>query len=404
LSLSSIAQLIAAIPENYSGVEQCLVIDQWLTDNPETQLECRELLKSWLVKLRELQASDIDFGAPGCAGQVWIRQYGKKKPMVSMGHFSNEEASAIILSWLSPTHKQRLFNRKSIDYSLSFPISPEENDARYRGTTYFDMGHLATNFRVINDTLYTMDGLGIPTPIAQKMNLKHEKAGLILITGITGSGKSTTLDAIIDMNNRENAGHIVVIGNPIEYIHKSKSCLVRHREIGTDVLSFEGGAVDALREDPDIIVVGEMRDAQTIATVLEITDSGHKSLTTLHTCSAIDSIHRIIAEFPPEEQDRIRNRLADVLSVSMSQKLVPTIDGRLVMAKEILATDASVQAAIRNKNIGEIYQMMSEGRKYGMCTLEQDLRELHRKGLITQQTAVNYANNKKRMVQLFAMP
>lgn len=170
------------------------------------------------------------------------------------------------------------------------------------------------------------------------------------------------------------------------------------------MLSFESGAVEALRQDPDIIVVGEMRDAQTIATVLEITDSGHKCFTTLHTSSAIDSIHRIIAEFPPEEQERIRNRLADVLSVSMSQKLVPTIDGKLVMAKEILATDASVQAAIRNKNIGEIYQMMVEGRKYGMCTLEQDLRDLHRKGLITQQTAVNYANNKKRMVQLFSMP
>jgi twitching motility protein PilT len=236
------------------------------------------------------------------------------------------------------------------------------------------------------------------------MNLKHEKTGLILITGITGSGKSTTLDAIIDMNNRENAAHIVIIGNPIEYVHESKSCLVRHREVGSDVLTFESGAVEALRQDPDIIVVGEMRDAQTIATVLEITDSGHKAITTLHTSSAIDSIHRIIAEFPPEEQERIRNRLADVLSVTMSQKLIPTIDGKLVMAKEILSTDASVQAAIRNKNIGEIYQMMVEGRRYGMCTLEQDLRDLHRKGIITQQTAVNYANNKKRMVQLFSMP
>ncbi|MDD2228485.1 MAG: ATPase, T2SS/T4P/T4SS family [Candidatus Cloacimonetes bacterium] len=404
MSLSSVAQLIAAIPENYLGIEQCTVIDQWLTDNPEVQLECREILKGWLVKLREMKASDIDFGAPGCAGQIWIRQYGLKKPVSSLGHFSNQEAAAIILSWLSPPQKQRLFSRKSVDYSISFQSSTEEVDSRFRGSTYFDMGFLATNFRVVNDKLYTMDGLGIPTAIAQKMNMKHEKAGLILVTGITGSGKSTTLDAIIDMNNRENHGQIVIIGNPIEYVHKSKSCLVRHREVGTDVLSFESGAIDSLREDPDIIVVGEMRDAATIATVLEITDSGHKSLTTLHTSSAIDSIHRIIAEFPAEEQDRVRNRLADVLSVTMSQKLVPTVDGKLVMAKEILATDQSIQAAIRNKNIGELYQMMSEGRRYGMCTLEQDLRELQKKGIITQQTAIDYANNKKRMVQLISMP
>ncbi|GAB1468702.1 ATPase, T2SS/T4P/T4SS family [Candidatus Cloacimonadota bacterium] len=404
MSLSFVASLISAIPENYLGVELCTVIDQWLADNPEAQLECREVLKSWLVKLREMKASDLDFGAPGCGGQVWIRQFGLKRPISSLGHFSNQEAAAIILSWLSPTQKQRLFNRKSSDYSISFSKHSEEIDSRFRGSTYFDMGFLATNFRVINDALFTMEDLGIPLPIAQKMNMKHEKTGLILITGITGSGKSTTLDAIIDLNNRDNNGQIVIIGNPIEYVHKSKSCLVRHREVGSDVLSFESGAIDSLREDPDIIVVGEMRDAPTIATVLEITDSGHKSLTTLHTCSAVDSIHRIIAEFPPDEQDRVRNRLADVLSVTMSQKLVPTIDGKLIMAKEILANEPSVQAAIRNKNIGEIYQMMVEGRRLGMCTLEQDLRELQKKGIITQQTAVNYANNKKRMVQLIAMP
>jgi twitching motility protein PilT len=227
--------------------------------------------------------------------------------------------------------------------------------------------------------------------------------GLILVTGITGSGKSTTLDAIIDMNNRDNHGHIVIIANPIEYVHPSKLCLVRHREVGVDVLSFSHGAIEALRQDPDIIMVGEMRDPNTISTVLEITDSGHKAFTTLHTSSAIDSIHRIVAEFPPEEQDRVRNRLADVLCVIVSQKLIPSVDNRLVMTREILSVDASVQAAIRNKNIGEIYQMMVEGKRYGMCTLEQDLHELVRRGVITNKCAMNYANNKKRMSQLLAM-
>jgi len=248
-----------------------------------------------------------------------------------------------------------------------------------------------------------MEILGIPEVVANRMNLRYEKTGLVLITGITGSGKSTTLNAIIDMNNRQNAAHIVSIDSPIEYVHHSKQCLVRHREVGVDVLSFEHGAIEALRQDPDVIVVGEMRDPQTIATVLEITDSGHKAFTTLHTSSAIDSIHRIVAEFPSDSQERVRNRLADVLTVCMSQKLVPTIDGKLALAKEILSVDSSVQAAIRNKNIGEIYQMMVEGKKMGMCTLEQDLKHLYQKGVISQQTALNFANNKKRMQQLMSV-
>ena len=401
MSLSFLTALKFNIPENYHGVEQCEIIDQWLRDHPENESECHELLKSWLRRTRELNASDIDFGAPGCENKVWMRVYGIKKPLLDLGTFDYVESAALTMSWLSPSQRQKLYKQRSVDFSLAFHDG--EANARFRGSAYFDRGYLATNFRRINDKLYTMEGLGIPAPIAERMNLKHLKAGLVLITGITGSGKSTTLDAIIDLNNRENAAHIVIIGHPIEYVHPSKMALVRHREVGVDVMSFEHGAIEALRQDPDIIVVGEMRDPQTIATVLEITDSGHKAFTTLHTSSAIDSIHRIIAEFPPEEQERIRNRLADVLSVSMSQKLVPTIDGRLVMAKEILSVDSSVQAAIRNKNIGEVYQMMVEGKRMGMCTLEQDLRELQKKGIITQQTAMNYANNKKRMSQLLTM-
>jgi twitching motility protein PilT len=413
MSLSFIKELQVAIPENLSGIDQCEVINRWLTDHPDHESECRIALKECLLKTREFKASDIDFGAPGCAGKIWMRIFGVKKPVTSLGVFTYIETAAMVLSWMNTTHRKQLFISKSVDFSLTFLLDNNgdtsetgamgEKEVRFRGSTYFDRGYLGTNFRMINDELFTLEGLGIPVPVAERMNLKYEKAGLVLVTGITGSGKSTTLDAIINMNNLENYGHIVIIGHPIEYVHHSKNCLVRHREVGTDVLSFEAGALEALRQDPDIIVVGEMRDPRTIATVLEITDSGHKSLTTLHTSSAIDSLHRIIAEFPPSEQERIRNRLADVLSVTMSQKLVPTVDGKLVMAKEILSVDASVQAAIRNKNIGEIYQMMVEGKRFGMCTLEQDLRELQRKGIITQQTAMNYSNNKKRMQQLFSM-
>jgi twitching motility protein PilT len=399
--LSFSDNLHAAFSEGILGSDLALKLDKWLNERPDYRDEARNLLHGWLLAMRQHNASDLDFGAMGSRCRVWHRVYGFKKPVGAYGEVTMLEACAIIISGLSENQRQRLANELSIDFSVN--IQAEDYCARFRGTAYFDQGYVCANFRRINEKLFTMDGLGIPQPIREKMNLRYEKTGMILVTGITGSGKSTTLDAITDMNNKENHGHIVIIGNPIEYVHESRLCLVRHREVGADVCSFQHGAIEALRQDPDIIIVGEMRDPQTIATVLEITDSGHKTFTTLHTSSAIDSIHRIIAEFPPEEQERIRNRLADVLSVTMSQKLVPTIDNRQVMAKEILAVDNSVQAAIRNKNIGEIYQMMIEGRRYGMCTLEQDLLDLHKKGLITSKTAMNFANNKKRMTQLLSV-
>ncbi|HOH60294.1 MAG TPA: PilT/PilU family type 4a pilus ATPase [Candidatus Cloacimonadota bacterium] len=399
--LSFTEALSREIPLNYQGVEVCEIISQWLTHHAEREFECRDILKYILRRARELEASDVDLGAPGCGGKIWMRVFGQKSPVEDLGEFSILDTNSLIISWLSPMQRQRLFMQKSLDFPLSFEIDGKE--VRFRGTTFFDRNSLGANFRRINDSLLEMENLGIPEVVANRMNLRYEKTGLVLITGITGSGKSTTLNAIIDMNNRQNAAHIVSIDSPIEYVHHSKQCLVRHREVGVDVLSFEHGAIEALRQDPDVIVVGEMRDPQTIATVLEITDSGHKAFTTLHTSSAIDSIHRIVAEFPSDSQERVRNRLADVLTVCMSQKLVPTIDGKLALAKEILSVDSSVQAAIRNKNIGEIYQMMVEGKKMGMCTLEQDLKHLYQKGVISQQTALNFANNKKRMQQLMSV-
>jgi len=245
-----------------------------------------------------------------------------------------------------------------------------------------------------------MDNLGIPASITKRLDLQHEKSGLFLITGITGSGKSSTLDAVIDMNNHNNNSHIIIIGNPIEFIHTSNRSIVSHREVGSDVKDFQRGTIESLRQDPDIIVVGEMRDSKTISTVLEVTDSGHKVFSTLHTSSTIDSIHRIIAEFSPDEQERIRYRLADVLKVVISQKLVPNKQNKLTLAKEILSVDYSVQAAIRNGNITELFQMLTEGKSKGMFTMQQDLYRLFKAGIITVETAMNYCNNKKVMNNL----
>lgn len=401
MPLSFKDQLHSQIDGSLTGVELCLSVDSLLEQHHDWRQEARALLRNWLSDMKGKEASDIDFGAPGAMDRIWMRVYGNKKPLPEYGEYSRLETTAIIGSWLSPLQKQKLFNNMVLDFSATVPVSDRE--IRFRGTCYLDRGYMCVNFRRVNDFVYSMEQLRMPGPIRERMNLRYEKTGLILVTGITGSGKSTTLDAVIDMNNRENHAHIVIISDPIEYVHESKLCLVRHREVGADVISFAHGSIEALRQDPDIIIVGEMRDPNTISTVLEITDSGHKAFTTLHTSSAIDSIHRIIGEFPPEEQERIRNRLADVLSIIISQKLVPSVDNRIVMTREILAVDPSVQAAIRNKNIGEIYQMMVEGKRYGMCTLEQDLHELLKRGVISQKTAMGFANNKKRMHQLISM-
>jgi twitching motility protein PilT len=403
MPLSFISELTASIPRHSeSGLELCEHIDHWFQEHPQHREEAYELLRSFLLKMRTENASDLDLGAPGCNGFAWMRVYQVKKPIPEYGKFSYAETTAIILSWLSKYQKKILYVSRSVDFSIN--IEEDGMRHRFRTTVYFDQLFPAINFRRINETIFPLEALSIPKPILDRMDLRYEKVGLVLVTGITGSGKSTTLDSIIDMNNRNNQSHIVIIAHPIEYVHESRLSIVRHREVGIDVNSFQEGAIQALRQDPDIIMVGEMRDPKTISTVLEITDSGHKTFTTLHTSSAIDSIHRIVAEFPSEEQDRIRNRLADVLTVIMSQKLVPTVDNKIVLAKEILSVDSSVQAAIRNKNIGEIYQMMIEGRKMGMITLEQDLQRLYKSGIITNRTALNYANNKSRIMQLLSSP
>jgi twitching motility protein PilT len=271
---------------------------------------------------------------------------------------------------------------------------------RWRASAYFDLGYLALNMRTISHSVFPYQKLNIPDPITKSLSLAHEKQGLILLTGITGSGKSTTMDSIIDANNQTVDGHIIIVGDPIEYIHQSKRCIVRHREIGRDVNSFKEGAVQALRHDPDIIVIGEMRDPETIMTCLEVVDTGHKVFSTLHTGSAVETIDRIVAECPGNEQDRVRNRLADVLRVIISQKLIPGVEGRLVLAKEILLVSTSVRAAIRNRNTHEIYQMISESGKWGMMTLEQDLLRLWKMRAITEGDAFDYANNKRRMQEL----
>ncbi|MBN1326595.1 MAG: Flp pilus assembly complex ATPase component TadA [Candidatus Cloacimonetes bacterium] len=400
MGLSFTPEMQVTLPDYLTGTNRFQNINKMITFNASWRKVAFEHLKKLLKHMRDIGASDMDIGGPGSRKQIWFRLYGKKSPYEELPQYSDDEVAAILLSVLSDDQKVILFKNKNVDFSLGVVLQEGEPPNRFRGDVYYESNVLVANFRRINLELFKIDTLGFSEPIIRRFDLNYEKAGLILVTGITGSGKSCTLDSIVDLNNHNNHAHLIIIGNPIEYVHKSDKCIIRHREVGEDVLSFQEGTIQALRQDPDIIVVGEMRDAGTIATVLEATDSGHKCFSTLHTSSAIDSIHRIIAEFPPIEQERVRNRLADTLKVIVSQKLVPDRNNHLTLAKEILSVNSSVQAAIRNANINEIYQMINEGKKAGMITLEQDLFNLYRSNVIAKSTAMNFANNKKRMQQL----
>ncbi len=392
-------QMVAQIPESVYGLERQIFIGDLVEKLPvESRTVLRGFINSILMRMFTINASDIDFGGFGGQGLVWYRVFGSKKPDLSFAKLEFDEINILIQSLLMARQRQVLYENKNLD--LSYMIQDGENVLRFRADTYLDLDQVALNMRAINQTIRPYKALELHPNITKIVSLAHTKEGLTLVTGITGSGKSSTLDAMIDLNNHTVDGHIVIIASPIEFVHKSDRCIVRHREVGRDVLSFKDGAIQALRQDPDIIVIGEMRDPETIMVSLEITDSGHKVFSTLHTASAVESIDRIIGEVPPVEQERVRNRMADVLRCVMSQKLIPSLDGKRVLAREVLVMTPSVRSAIKNNNTGEIYQMIQESGEQGMTTMEQDLKRLFVQKKISIESAINYSNNKKRMQQL----
>lgn len=394
-----LSRLIVHVPASQEGFERQMFIGKLLKELSAEQRQClKRVVDGWLARTVELEASDIDVGSHGCGEQIWFRVFGFKRPEPKLGSFSVDETDFLIQNLLMDKQREFLYEWRNLDFSYMITFNGAR--VRFRADTYFDLDHLALNMRRISDTIYPFKDLGLHQNVARALSLAHVKQGLVLITGITGSGKSTTLDSIIDANNKTIEAHVVIIGSPIEKIHTSHRCIIRHREVGRDVMSFKEGAVQALRQDPDIIVIGEMRDPDTILTALEITDSGHKVFSTLHTGSAVESIDRIIAECPTSVQERVRMRLADVLTVIISQKLVPDTNGRLQLAKEVLLVNSSVRAAIKNNNTGEIYQMIFESGSEGMTTIEQDLYRLYRLRRISKENAINFANNKKRLGEL----
>lgn len=396
-----LSKLTPKIPASLNSIERQQFIGREiiLKLSEKDRLVLNDFMNHLLVRMREFDASDIDLGGHTSGQKIWLRIHGRKKPYSSFGELDTDESSILIQGLLMESQMNLLYTDRNLDFSYTF-----ENQTnlryRHRADAYFDLDTLALNMRAINTEIRPYQGFGIHTNATKMLSLQYTKEGLNLITGITGSGKSSTLDAIVDLNNQSVEAHIIIIASPVEFVHQSKKCIIRHREVGKDTQSFKHGTIEALRQDPDIIIIGEMRDPETILAALEVADSGHKVFSTLHTSSAVESIDRIIGEVPPVEQERVKNRLSEILRCVISQKLVPSLDNRRVLAKELMLMTPSIRSAIKNDNTGEIYQMISEGSKFGMTTMEQDLIRLYQLRKISLETAVNYANNKRRIQQL----
>jgi twitching motility protein PilT len=262
--------------------------------------------------------------------------------------------------------------------------------SRFRGNCFQQRGSIASAIRTIPFEIRGFKELGIPTVVQE---LASRPKGLILLTGPTGCGKSTTLAAVIDKVNSDRHCHIITVEDPIEYLFRHKKAIVNQRQVGSDTKSFANALKYVLREDPDVVMVGEMRDLETIGMTLTIAETGHLTLATLHTNSAAESIHRIIDIFPSHQQGQVRSQLAFVVEGVITQQLLPKIGGGRVLAAEVLIATPAVRALIRDEKEHQIYSHIQAGQKYGMQTMNQALYNLYAKRLITLETAFDYSPN-----------
>lgn len=303
-----------------------------------------------------------------------------------------DESEAIILSIMTEGQKQRLKQGSDVDFSYEVPGS-----GRQRVNIYKERGQICCAIRILNETIPTMEQLRLP-PVLKKLALMPR--GLILVTGPTGSGKSTTLASMVDYINQNTKSHILTIEDPIEYRYQSRQALIHQREVGEDTESFASSLRSALREDPDVILVGEMRDHETISAALTAAETGHLVLSTLHTVGAANTIDRIIDVFPAEGQHQVRTQLSTVLQGVITQQLLPTADGQgRVASLEILLGNDAVRNLIRDDKCHQLGSMIQTGTKEGMCTSGQSLAQLVAANLITYETAVAACSSEQELRQ-----
>lgn len=296
---------------------------------------------------------------------------------------SADEVTNLILTVLDEDQRKQLVANKEFDFSFSFGEL-----GRFRVNAFYERGNLAAAFRLILSNVRSVDDLGLPKVVSTFADYKQ---GLVLFTGPTGSGKSTSLAAIVDKINTERAEHILTIEDPIEFTHKSKKSVIVQRELNYDTNSFAMALRSALRQDPDVVLVGEMRDLETIASAITIAETGHLVFATLHTNSAAQSIDRMIDVFPPHQQPQIRNQLANILVAICSQRLVPTVSGERVAAAEILVANSAVRNIIREAKTHQLNAVIQTGSSEGMQSMDATLAKLIGAGKVSYDDARSFA-------------
>ncbi len=322
-----------------------------------------------------------------------IRLNGKLIQLNQFEQLTPQDTQRLAYSVLNEGQKQKFEEDNELD--LSFGI---QGLARFRCNVYRQRGAVAAAIRVIPFKIRNFQELLLP-PIVEQ--LADRPKGLVLVTGPTGSGKSTTLAAMIDKINSERSDHIMTIEDPIEFVHQHKKCLVNQREVFSDTHSFKNALKSILRQDPDVVLVGEMRDLETISAALTIAETGHLTLGTLHTNSCAQTMNRIIDVFPTSQQGQVRAQLSLVLEGVLSQQLVPTADGRgRAMALEIMVTTPAIRNLIREEKLHQIYSVMQAGQKFGMQTMNQSLFELVHKRRIAREEALNRSTLPDELDQL----
>lgn len=325
-----------------------------------------------------------------CGYPPYIRTNGELLPQSSEPPATEEDMQSILQSLASPERLAEFAASGNLDIAWELP-----GTARYRVNFYRELRGTAAAFREIPISIPSFEMLGLPPRLR---DLAFLPKGLVLVTGPTGSGKSTTLASILDYANKQRRDHIITIEDPIEFIHKNRFCLVSQREAGIHTRSFADALRAALREDPDIILVGEMRDVETMSLALEAAETGHLVFSTLHTISASRTLERIVQNFPPSSQEQIRAILSGSLQAVISQVLIRRIDkpGRIPAAEVLLATDA-VRSLIREGKTHQIPNIIQLGRELGMVSLDDSLERLVSNGFISPQSALMYAENRQRI-------
>ncbi|MBU8934181.1 MAG: type IV pilus twitching motility protein PilT [candidate division Zixibacteria bacterium] len=347
-------------------------------------------LRELLEQMVKMGASDLHLtiGAPPV-----VRVDGKLQRLAG-DILTPEVTKKLCYSMLSEKQKLKFEQNNELDFSFGI-----ESMSRFRCNVFMQRGNVAVALRQIPYKIMTFEELCLPKVISGFATLPR---GLVLVTGPTGSGKSTTLAALIDKINKERPVHIITVEDPIEYLHRHQMALINQREVYADTSSFASALKYALREDPDVVLVGEMRDLETIESAISISETGHLAFATLHTNSAVESINRIVDSFPSNQQEQVRVALSFTLQAIVSQTLIPRIGGGRVVALEVLVVTPAIRALIRDDKVHQMYSMIQSGQKYGMKTMNQSLAELYQSGKIAINDAMNYSQNTEELGEMLS--